>query len=323
MAFLEVRDLELQYSTPRGPVKAVDGVSFEIAEPGQAVGMIGETGSGKSSLIMALARILPGNIERYAGRVLYRGRDIMVLTNEQYRRQIRWSEISVVFQGSMNGFNPVMRLGAQIAERMLLEQKTDKTEARETVTRLLDGVGLSGDIYNRYPHELSGGMKQRAAIAMALSFDPELVLLDEPTSALDVSVQAQIMNLLKRLKWERGISMIFVTHDIALASEISDYIAVMYAGQIREFGSSEDVLNRPQDPYTKELLASMPRIHGAVAPTFVSGTAPDPVAHPVGCRFRTRCPVAFEKCASSPPTLVEVESGHSVRCWRAEGGQGG
>ena len=323
MAFLEVQEIELAYETPRGPLKAVDSASFSLEKPGQAIGMIGETGSGKSSLVMALARILPGNTALYKGRIIFGGRDTMALSNDQYRREVRWKEISVVFQGSMNGFNPVLRVGPQLAERMLLERVERKDEAHRKVKELLESVGLSAEIFRRYPHELSGGMKQRAAIAMALSFDPKLVLLDEPTSALDVSVQAQIMNLLKRLKWERGISMIFVTHDIALASEISDTIAVMYAGQVREFGSADDVLLNPGDPYTRELLASMPRLQGETRPGFVSGSAPDPLAPPRGCRFANRCPVAMERCSEEPPPLLRISPGHDARCWRIEGSDGG
>ena len=314
MAFLEVETLILDYSTPRGPLRAVDSVSFTLPEAGTGLGLIGETGSGKSSLVMALARILPRNADHYSGRVVLDGNEIMGLTNDAYRRTVRWKQISVVFQGSMNGFNPVLKVGKQLTERMLLEPDSDKKLARAKAQKLLGDVGLPGEIFDRYPHELSGGMKQRVAIAMALCLDPKLMILDEPTSALDVSVQAQIMNLLKKLKWELGISMIFITHDIALASEISDHLGVMYAGQLREFGSAEEVMLHPADPYTTELLASIPRLHGGAGPKFVTGTAPDPIDRPPGCRFRERCARAHDRCLREP--LLEVVDGnHVARCW--------
>ena len=319
MAFLEVRNLELDYATPRGPLRAVDSVSFSVPDAGTGLGLIGETGSGKSSLVMALARILPRNVEHYTGKVLFDGADIMAYSNEEYRKTVRWNQISVVFQGSMNGFNPVLRIGRQLAERILIEPGADKKSAHAKVRGLLADVGLSDEVFDRFPHELSGGMKQRAAIAMALCLDPKLMILDEPTSALDVSVQAQIMNLLKKLKWDLGISMIFITHDIALASELSDLIGVMYAGELREFGSAEDIMLRSADPYTQELLLSIPRLHGTDRPSFVSGSAPDPVNRPAGCRFHERCGSAFERC-SQPPPLFQAGVDHYARCWLAEQG---
>ena len=318
MAFLDIDNLHLHYATPRGAVRAVDGVTVSLPDPGTALGVIGETGSGKSSLAMSVARILPGNVERYEGKIVLDGVDLMALSNEEYRRDIRWKRVSVVFQGSMNGFNPVMKIGRQIVEP-LVENGGESAKAGAIKAReLLKQVGLTEEIANRYSHELSGGMKQRVAIAMALSMNPSLLILDEPTSALDVSVQAQIMNLLKRLKWDTGISMIFVTHDIALASEISDRVAVMYAGEVREVGSVDSVFSGPKDPYTVELLASMPTLHGPAQPRFVSGTAPDPISPPEGCRFSERCPVVFDRCAHEAPSLTDVSADHSARCLRLE-----
>ena len=319
MAFLEATDLQLHYSSARGPVRAVDSVSFTMEEPGTALGIIGETGSGKSSLIMGLTRVLPRNVAVYQGNVVLLGRDIMALGADQFRRDVRWKEIAVVFQGAMNGFNPVLKIGRQLAERLLLERSHSRREARREIGELLVSVGLPNDTYDRFPHELSGGMKQRAAIAMALTLKPSLVILDEPTSALDVSVQAQIMNLLKRLKSERRLSMIFVTHDIALASDLCASLAVMYAGQIREIGSLEQVLLSPRDPYTQELLASIPRLHGGEQPHFVTGGPPDPVAPPTGCRFQDRCPHVFERCRVEAPSLFSTDESHPARCWLGEG----
>jgi oligopeptide/dipeptide ABC transporter ATP-binding protein len=312
---LDVRGLELHYATPRGDVRAVEGVSFSVASPGQATGIIGETGSGKTSLLLALTRMLPRNVSRYAGEVFFEGRDLMKLSAESFRREVRWKKIAVVFQGAMNGFNPVLRIGDQIAERPLAERGAKVKEVRRAVEDLLQNVGLPRSISTRYPHELSGGMKQRAAIAMALAMRPPLLILDEPTSALDVSVQAQIMNVLKKLKWDLGISMVFITHDIALASDLCDRIAVMYAGEIREEGSAEQVLGNPRDPYTQELLASIPRLRGGERPRFVSGATPDPTLPSPGCRFHARCPRAFQPCANVPPPLIDMGNGHTARCW--------
>lgn len=318
MAFLDIERLFLQYATARGSVRAVDDVSISIESRGTALGLIGETGSGKSSLAMSIARILPGNVARYEGVASLDGLDLMALSNDEYRNQVRWKRVSVVFQGSMNGFNPVMKLGRQIAEPMVALGGESKGAALIRARELLESVGLSGDVAGRYPHELSGGMKQRVAIAMALSMNPELLILDEPTSALDVSVQAQIMNLLKKLKWDTGVTMIFVTHDIALASEISDFVAVMYAGQIREHGPVDDVLSAPADPYTADLIASMPVLHGETTPKFVAGVAPDPVSPPKACRFHDRCSKAFDRCHDEPPRLYDVAEAHKARCFQIE-----
>lgn len=319
MELLSVHDMVLQYGTSRGPVRAVDGVSFEMAEPGEALGIIGETGSGKSSLVMGLTRILPKNVSKLQGIVRLNGNEISALSDERFRKDVRWKQIAVVFQGAMNAFNPVTRIGRQLVERTLVDRLETKERARLKMRELLASVGLPPETYDRYPHELSGGMRQRAAVAMALSMEPALLLMDEPTSALDVSVQAQIMNLFKKLKWERGVSMVFVTHDIALASDVCDRVAVMYGGRIREIGSVDDVLREPSDPYTQELLASIPRLHGGERPTFVTGTPPDPINPPQGCRFADRCPHVFDRCRSESPPLLPAagreSSTHTARCW--------
>ena len=314
MAFLEATDLLLEYETPRGALRAVDRVSFAIEEPGETLGIIGESGSGKTSMVSLVTRVLPRNAGKVGGRIVYGGRDLTALSAEQYRRTVRWSEIAVVFQGAMNSFNPVLRIGPQVGERLLLDGMP-RAKAAAEVERLFELVGLTADVARAYPHELSGGMKQRAAIASALSLNPSLVILDEPTSALDVSVQAQIMNLLKRLKWERRLSYLFITHDIALAADLADSIAVVHAGELREFGPADAVLTSPRDPYTERLLASIPRIHGEQRPGFLAGAPPDPMDRPAGCRFRPRCPRAFEPCATRPPELVEVGERHLARCW--------
>jgi peptide/nickel transport system ATP-binding protein len=313
MPLLEVRDLILHYATPKGPVRAVDGVSFALEAGGEALGLIGESGSGKTSLGIALMRLLPRNVARYQGSIRFQGREVMTLPEAELRRSVRWKGVSMVFQGAMNAFNPVLRVGDQVAERMLLEG-IPRPQARKEVERLLERVGLPAEVYGRYPHELSGGMKQRVVIAMALALRPPLVILDEPTSALDVIVQAQIVGLLKELKRDLGLSMLFITHDPALAAGLCDRVAVMYGGQIREQGSLEALLTHPLDPYTQGLLASLPRLHADTPPGFLRGAPPDPINPPEGCRFQERCPYAFEAC-KKPPELLEPAPGHQARCW--------
>jgi oligopeptide/dipeptide ABC transporter ATP-binding protein len=314
MSLLEVTGLHVEYVSERGAVHALSDASFTLAQAGEALGIIGESGSGKSTLALALMRMLPPNAVRSAGSIRLGGQDLDVLPDDRFRREVRWRRMAMVFQGAMNAFNPVLRVGRQVAERPVYDGVPER-EAFAEVDRLFELVGLPPGTAERYPHELSGGMKQRVAIAMALALRPELVILDEPTSALDVSVQAQIMNLLKRLKQELGLAMIFITHDIALASDLSDRVAVVYSGQVRELGSADDVLTEPLDPYTRALLATVPRLRSAEPPAGLPGAPPDPTAPPPGCRFEPRCAYAFEPCATRPPALLEPRAGHSARCW--------
>ncbi|MFN8591017.1 MAG: ABC transporter ATP-binding protein [Thermomicrobiales bacterium] len=312
---LAVNALSLWYDAGDGKtVRAVDGVSFTIEKRGEALGVVGESGSGKSSLALALMRMLPRNTARYYGSVLLDGQELMTLSADQFRREIRWQRIAMVFQGAMSVLNPVLRIGDQIAEPLRLENRYDKRAAAARVRELLERVGLAPEMATRYPHELSGGQRQRVGIATALALDPDLLILDEPTSALDVSVQAQIMNLLKDLKESPGISMLFITHDIGLASDLCDAIAVTYAGEQMELGPAERVLVTPHHPYTQRLLASLPRLHSNVPPTPMPGDSPDLAALPVGCRFRPRCPYRFEACVNHPPPIPLPDHGH-VRCW--------
>ena len=314
MPLLQVTDLYLHYAAGGRVARAVDGVSFAIEEKGEAIGVVGESGSGKTSLANALMRLLPKSVSRFDGSIRLDGRELTELSDEAYRREIRWRRIAMVFQGAMNVLNPVLKVGDQIAEPLLLDDRVDKRAARARVEGLLERVGLTPNLYDRYPHELSGGQKQRVVIATALVLEPDLLILDEPTSALDVSVQAQIMNLLKDLKADPGISMIFITHDIGLASDLCDKIAVAYAGEHVEFGSAERVLLEPQHPYTQLLLASLPRLHSAERPRPMPGEPPDPTALPHGCRFHPRCPYRFEACDDHPPP-ISAEDGGPARCW--------
>lgn len=314
MERLAVEDLSVGYRSARGEVRAVDGISFEVALGGEALGIIGESGSGKSSLALALMRLLPKGASA-RGRVRLGALDLSAMSDERYRVEVRWRRLAIVLQSAMHALNPVLRVGDQVAERLRLDG-VGRREAARRVGELLEQVGLGERTAARYPHELSGGMRQRVMIAMALALNPSVVILDEPTSALDVSVQAQIMNLLKRLRREHGVSMLFITHDLALASDLCDRVAVLYAGQLRELGSADAVLTAPRDPYTQALLASIPRLRGDERPSFLPGAPPDASALPAGCRFEPRCPVAFAPCRAHPPELVPVADGQVARCWK-------
>lgn len=315
MSLLDVNDLHLYYGAGPAAVRAVDGVSFTIDKKGEAVGVVGESGSGKTSLAVALMRLLPKNVARFDGSIHLDGRELRELSDEDFRKQIRWQRIAMVFQSAMNVLNPVLKVGDQIAEPLHNAGRVSKEEARTKVSSLLERVGLPAAMYDRYPHELSGGQKQRVVIATALVLGPDLLILDEPTSALDVSVQAQIMNLLKDLKSDPGISMIFITHDIGLASDLCDKIAVAYAGEHVEFGTAERVLGEPRHPYTKLLLASLPRLHEIERPQAMPGEPPDLSSPPPGCRFHPRCPYRFDPCDHDHPPPIRMADGGHARCW--------
>ena len=314
-ALLQVEGLHLHYRDHQAIVRAVDGVSFTLAERGSALGLVGESGSGKTSLALAIARLLPSNVASFGGRVRLQGQEISAFTDEAFRRQVRWRQLALMPQGAMNALNPVLRVGDQIVEPLIAARANTPSGARQRALDLLYLVGLPADSYDSFPHELSGGMKQRAMIASALVMSPALVLLDEPTSALDVSVQAQITNLLKRLKGELGLSLLFITHDIALASDVCDFIAVMYAGQLIELGSAEQVLLSPGHPYTRGLLTSIPRLRSSEAPRSISGSPPDLRHSPPGCRFHPRCSQAMDRCSEEMPSMTVLDGGHRVRCW--------
>jgi peptide/nickel transport system ATP-binding protein len=311
---LKIEELHLHYLTVRGVLKAVNGVSLEIA-PGEALGIVGESGCGKTSMSLGITRLLPANVAEYKGSIELEGRELMKLSKEEFRRDINWKKISMVFQGAMNSLNPVIRVGIQVAEPLIVHEKMGKKEARERVLGIFDRVGLRPETFDRYAHELSGGMKQRVVIAMALVLNPPLIILDEPTSALDVSIQAQVMNLLKQLKKERNMAMIFITHDIALSSDISDKMAVMYGGRIIEFGTSEQVINDPKHPYTQKLLASTPLLRSYNEPEFIPGEPPDLVNPPTGCNFNPRCQMVMGVCKRKDPPTVYPEVGQRVECW--------
>ncbi|MGA9844583.1 MAG: ABC transporter ATP-binding protein [Nitrososphaeraceae archaeon] len=308
---LVVDSLEAHYVTREGIIKAVDKVSFEIRE-NESIGIAGETASGKSTLGLALLRSLqpPGKI--VGGNILLRGQNISKMTDADFDKKVRWKKIAMVFQGAMNTLDPVYTIGSQMSE-ILREHRID-IDQELLIYNSLKQVGLDPSIASRYPHELSGGMKQRVVIAMALLLDPDIVIADEPTTALDVLVQAQIMDLLKTLRKKRGLTVILITHDLNLILEFADKIGVMYAGQLVEFGSSKDLYVSPKHPYTQALIGSIPRLHSVHKDLqFIAGSSPNMLELPVGCKYFSRCPHAKELCRKDPPQ-IELENGF-VRCW--------
>ncbi len=312
---LAVEDLRVYYRTDRGAVRAVDGVSFSLAR-GESLAVVGESGSGKSTLGLTLIRALPANASVVSGRVYIEGEETLSLSLTDFRRRYSWRVISMVFQGAMNSLNPVLKVGDQIAEPLIYNGETPRDEARRRAMEMIELVGLPREFYYRYPHELSGGMRQRIVIAMSLVMNPKILILDEPTSALDVTIQAQIINLVKELIERFSLSVIFITHDLALASDIADRIMVMYGGQIVELGSAERVLGEAtKHPYTEKLLASIPRLRGETIPEFIPGRPPDLASPPPGCRFHPRCPYVFDRCVKEEPPLFKVGEGHVAKCW--------
>jgi len=312
---LHVEDLVLYFKTSRGLVQAVDHVSFDLHK-NKAVVILGESGCGKSSMAKAILRLLPRNVGRYEGRVFIDDLDIMTLSDEDFRKQVRWVKISMVPQAAMNALNPVLRAGDQVAEPAMIHLGLKKEDALDLAREMFQRVGVPVDFLTRYPFELSGGMRQRVAIAMALITKPQLIVLDEPTSALDLLTQANIMNVLKTIKWETGTSYILITHDIATSSELADEVAVMYAGQIIEVNDAEHFFEKPLHPYSQKLMASVPKLYGTEEPDFIPGRPPSLLNPPSGCRFADRCHLRFDKCSQEPPTFIV--DGHPVKCWLYE-----
>lgn len=313
-SLLEVRNLHLYYATRKGVVKAVDNISLSLKR-GETVAIVGESGCGKTSTARAIIRLLPRNVHLYRGSIILDGKNIMELDDERFRKNVRWKKISMVFQGAMNSLNPILKAGYQVAEPLMIHENMSKVEALKRAGEALRMVGIHESFIDRYPFELSGGMKQRVVIAMALITRPQIIILDEPTSALDVITQANIMNLLKKLKNELELSYIFITHDIALSSELADKIAVMYAGEIVEMADAETFYVKPSHPYAEKLMASVPTLRTDKQLDFIPGAPPSLIYPPPGCRFHPRCPYAFDKCMKERPTAVDLGSGNYVKCW--------
>lgn len=309
---LQLDNLKLHFKTQRGTVQAVDGVDFTL-NTNEAIVVVGESGCGKSSLAKAILRLLPRNVEEYSGKVYLNGNELMGLTDEEYRQQIRWIKMAMVPQAAMNALNPVLKVGDQVAEPMMVHFGVKKEEAMEQAKKMFQHVGVPVDFLNRYAFELSGGMRQRVALAMSLVTTPDLIILDEPTSALDVLTQANIFNLLKRIKSQMSTSFILITHDIATSSELADKAAVMYAGQIVEVSDSHTFYSVPHHPYSAMLMASVPKLRGDTAPQFITGQPPSLINPPTGCRFADRCPKRFARCVEEPP-VVQVGN-NLVKCW--------
>lgn len=319
---LKVDGLKTHFFTDDGVLPSVDGVSFEIRR-GKTLGLVGESGSGKSVTSLSILRLIPQPPGKIVdGQILFGGRDLTKLS-EAEMRHIRGNEISMIFQEPMTSLNPVFTVGNQIIEAILLHQDMDYAEAREYAIEMLERVGIPAprQRIDEYPHQMSGGMKQRCMIAMALACRPQLLIADEPTTALDVTIQAQILDLLDELQEEVGMSILFITHDLGVVAETCDDVAVMYAGRIVEYGDVYTVFEKPAHPYSIGLFNSLPTVEKTGDRSdrlyVIPGMVPRPQDFPSGCRFRTRCEFATEKCAKLPPT-VELEDGHLAACWYAE-----
>ncbi len=312
---LSVENLVMHYKTRKGDVSAVDGVSFALRR-GDALGLVGESGCGKTSVAFSLLRLLPDNARIKDGAIFVDGHDLVSMSQEALLK-FRWNRIAMVFQAAMNAMNPVYRVGEQIMEAMELHlDPMPREQARARVAQLFDLVGLDPEFMDRYPHEFSGGMRQRAVIAMALSCEPDIIIADEPTTALDVIVQDRILREMKQIQRQLGMSMIYISHDIAVIAEVADQIGVMYAGRMAELAPSVAIFERPLHPYTYALMRAFPSITGEKhALTTLPGEPPDLLYPPPGCRFHPRCPNATEICAREQPPFEEMEAGHWVACW--------
>ena len=317
-AILEVSDLSVTYAGDRGAVVAVDQVSFQV-DPGEFLGIVGESGCGKSTLLFAIAQLLAPPAAITGGQVTFQGRSMVGLTDRALAA-VRWKDLSVVMQSAMNALNPVRPIRAQFADAMRAHGVSSKTEITDRSAEVLRMVGIDPVHLRSYPHQLSGGMRQRAMIAMAMLFTPELVIMDEPTSALDVVAQRSLMVQIKELQQRLDFAVIFVTHDMSLISHFSDRLMVMYAGQVAEFGTTRDLFDRQLHPYTAGLMDAFPSIRGPRRQlTGIPGSPPNLATPPPGCRFEPRCPKAMERCASTQPELYQVDE-TLVRCLLHEDG---
>jgi oligopeptide/dipeptide ABC transporter ATP-binding protein len=320
---LQVENLRTWFTTDGGVARAVDGVSFHV-NPGETLGIVGESGSGKSVTSLSVMRLIPqppGKIQE-GSRILFRGgggeMEDLAQATEARMRQIRGNDIAMIFQEPMTSLNPVFTVGDQIVESLRLHQGLNKKQARDRAIEMLQlvGIPIPHQRVDEYPHQLSGGMRQRVMIAMALACDPKLLIADEPTTALDVTIQAQILELLNKLQSELGMSIILITHDLGVVAETCDRVIVMYAGQVFEEGPVDDVFHNPQNPYTEGLLRSMPKLGGEKTRlAVIPGVVPSPLNWPVGCRFHDRCPYGWEKTEKEAPPLFDIGPGRKNKCW--------
>jgi len=311
MPELEISDLSVHYGTSRGNVHALENIEFRL-ENGESIGIAGESACGKSTLGLSVMRMIQGG-KIISGKIVFDGESTLDMTSSEFDKNIRWKKISMVFQGAMNSLDPVFTIEDQFNE--VLKQHKFKGDSDKVIHDAVRSVNLDSSVLKKYPHELSGGMKQRIVIAMALLLKPKFVIADEPTTALDVLIQAQIINLLKNLKKE-GMSLMLISHDLAILSEISEKIGIMYGGKMVEFGTSTEIYRNPKHPYTKGLLDSIPTLDKGKKLKFISGTPPDLVSPKSGCRFFDRCPEAMDKCKKDPPN-TKTDTGF-VSCWLYE-----
>ena len=317
---LQCRNLVAGYRIKSGFVHAVDDVSFDL-ERGGFLGIAGESGCGKSTLAFAIMRLLKDNATIENGSLFFNGTDLVGLREEEMKK-IRWVDISMAFQSAMNALNPVLSIGEQLTDVIHAHGEVRQSEARDRALEALKLVDIPRDRFNSYPHQLSGGMKQRVMIAMALILNPDLIIMDEPTTALDVVVQRTIIEKIQELRKSLGFSVIFITHDLSLLVEISDTLAIMYAGKIVEYGNSDELFNMPLHPYTIGLMNSFPSLTGKITRMGgIEGKPPDLLNPPEGCRFHPRCPHAMDICEKSCPALQKVDPRHSVACFLHKGAE--
>ncbi len=314
-SILEVKGLKVYYYTREGVVRAVDNVDF-FMEKGETVGLVGESGSGKSTLGFSILKLIPPPGKIVDGKIIFDGIDLTEL-DEKEMREIRGKRISMVFQDPMTSLNPLMKIGDHLVETIMTHEEVTREEAEERALALLRDVGIMPDRFHDYPHQFSGGMRQRVMIALALALNPDIVIADEPTSALDVIVQFQILDLMERLKKQYNVGMIFISHDISVVAEISDKIALMYAGQIVEYANAIPFFEEHLHPYAELLLQSVPNIELSDQKLkYIPGLPPDLLHPPSGCRFHPRCPYAESICKEKDPPLLEINTGHFVKCFR-------
>ncbi len=311
---LQVKDLRVYYTAGGEIINAVNGVDLEVRR-GETLGLVGETGAGKTTIAKSIMRILPDPPAKIGGGEIYLDGQELLHLPEKKMQEIRGKKISMIFQDPMTALNPVFTVGEQIEEVIMLHEKVNRGEAAVKARQMLELVGIPGDRSGDYPHQFSGGMKQRVVIAMALACSPELILADEPTTALDVTIQAQILDMIKALKEKQNTSMILITHDLGVVAEVCDRVAVVYAGEIIEYGTKEEIFDYPTHPYTVGLFGSIPKIHEDVEwLDSIPGMPPNPADLPSGCHFHPRCSKCTQPCGEKAPEMIEVRPGHFVRC---------
>jgi peptide/nickel transport system ATP-binding protein len=315
MPLMDVEDLRMYYRVSSGWVRAVDGLAFKL-DSGRGLGVVGESGCGKTSIAITLMKILPRNARIFGGRIIFNEEDLVPMSETDMRKNIRWSGISLIFQGAMNALNPVLKIDDQIVEAIKIhESNVTEKEAKERIAKLFELVGVNPSRASNYPHEFSGGMKQRACIAMALACNPKMLISDEPSTALDVIIAAQILKLMRELKEKLNLAMMVISHDLSIVTETCEEAAIVYAGKVAEFGDIVQIFKEPLHPYTQGLLSAFPSIKAQKTRLVsIPGSPPDLTNPPPGCRFNPRCKYAMEVCRKKVPALIETEKNHFAAC---------